>query len=343
MSEPQEYKKLPGNTFDVGRFGKYSLWLANDHLLHIRNRGDSEEYKRFYYHDIQSILLRKTQQGTILNLIFGILAFVCIILLAFALARWKWQLLPVIAMTTLAAFFLAAFLNNALRGGTCVCHLQTAVHLQQLRSLSRVRSAMKALALLIEQVEQKQGFLTPEAILSRGTTQPDTTAQPFSLPETPNQYYGGNAHWVLFGLMVLQGLQTIIGIFYRSTAFYLWTSSMQFPIVIALILAIIRQRKSTLPNSIKKTVWVTLASYIVVGIVSYFYAFFYTLANANSSRLNPWDTVRAMIELSPLASLPLLIIVIVEGSMYILLGLIGLILVLRYRRQTLRKIQNEQG
>lgn len=334
MSEPQEYKKLPGNTFDVGRFGKFSLWLTNDHLLHVRNRGDSEEYKRFYYHDIQSLLLRKTSKGTILNVIFGILSFACLAILALAVIRWKWQPFPLIAWSVMTAIFLFSFLSNVLRGGTCTCHLQTAVHHQELRSLSRIRASMKALALVIERVEQTQGFLSPEHLLSIGATQPQPlpASGSTSPAEIPKKYYGGNAHWVLFGLMILQGLQTLILIFYRATAFYLWTSSMSFPIVIAMILAIIRQRKSTLPGSIINTVWVSLATYVIVGVISYFYTFFYAMANMNT--FNPWETARAIMELSPLDSLPWLIVHIVKSALYILLGSVGLILVLRYRRGT---------
>ena len=79
----KEYTKLPGSK--KGFFiGKYSLWQGTDHLLHIFARFGIEDYKRFYFSDIQAIITRKTNIGKIQNVILGCLillfllpAFIC--------------------------------------------------------------------------------------------------------------------------------------------------------------------------------------------------------------------------------------------------------------------------
>jgi len=54
----KEYHRLSG-TQKGFLIGRYTLWKAVDHLLHIYSRAGLEGYKRFYFNDIQDILPEK--------------------------------------------------------------------------------------------------------------------------------------------------------------------------------------------------------------------------------------------------------------------------------------------
>ena len=67
----KEYKKIPGlkKGFLTGR---YTLWQGDDHLLQVYSRLGIEDYKRFYFNDIQAIIARKTQTGKIQNIVLAV-------------------------------------------------------------------------------------------------------------------------------------------------------------------------------------------------------------------------------------------------------------------------------
>ncbi len=66
----KEYHKLPG-TKKGFLIGKYTLWQGVDHLLHVYSRVGVEDYKRFYFNDIQAIITRKTIAGKVQNAVLG--------------------------------------------------------------------------------------------------------------------------------------------------------------------------------------------------------------------------------------------------------------------------------
>ena len=55
------YRRLPGR----GRtpLGSHSLWIGEDHLLLVELRGFTETYRRFYFRDVQAIILRRTDRA----------------------------------------------------------------------------------------------------------------------------------------------------------------------------------------------------------------------------------------------------------------------------------------
>src|SRR5205809_7300860 len=68
------YRRLPGRT---SGFLSYSrLWLGPDHLLLARTAFFSEEYKRFYFRDIQAVVPRRTTLREILHAILAVTGIV---------------------------------------------------------------------------------------------------------------------------------------------------------------------------------------------------------------------------------------------------------------------------
>ena len=71
------------------------LYLGPDHLLQTASTGYSETYKRFYFRDIQAIVIRKTNAGLFWTFFWLIPAFIMALVAVLGLlgCGWVWGLL----------------------------------------------------------------------------------------------------------------------------------------------------------------------------------------------------------------------------------------------------------
>ena len=150
------YRRLPGRTSGFLSYGR--LWLGPDHLLFVRTAFFAEEYKRFYFRDIQAIVTRRTELREILNAGFAFVAIVFGVMSIFTDSGWQAFLL------VMTAGFFVALIVNWLRGPTCVCHVRTAVQSEELSPLKRFRMARKVIERLRPDIEKAQGPLAPELL-----------------------------------------------------------------------------------------------------------------------------------------------------------------------------------
>ncbi|HXJ55150.1 MAG TPA: hypothetical protein VNU68_00660 [Verrucomicrobiae bacterium] len=187
-SLPSPYRRFPG----TGRYllNRVLLYVGPDHLLQVTATGYSENYRRFFFHDIQVISLHKTVTGTIWNLILGGLLFLFVGLAIMTggngLVAW---------MIFAGAIALGLGINIA-RGPTCACFIQTAVQQQRLYSLNRVRRArrlieqLKPILASVQQPAQSQSQILAEPALEMPAPTPTPTpapAPPESAPPTPTE------------------------------------------------------------------------------------------------------------------------------------------------------------
>jgi hypothetical protein len=155
-----------------------SLWLGKDHLLSISSNRFTEEYKRFYFRDIQAITVRKTRRREIWNMILSLLLLLFTGLLvnqlrASGFSRDLWpSAIPVLLVA------LPLSLNN-IRGPACTCYIRTAVQVEELPSVNRLRRARKILERIRPLIAVAQGELTTEQLSSglRELAQADAAAQ----------------------------------------------------------------------------------------------------------------------------------------------------------------------
>jgi hypothetical protein len=63
--QPKIYRRLPGTGTTLASYVR--LYQGADHLLQVTSTGFSERYKRFYYHYIQAITVRKNIRGKLYN------------------------------------------------------------------------------------------------------------------------------------------------------------------------------------------------------------------------------------------------------------------------------------
>lgn len=168
---PKEYQKLPGQgtrSLALVVSERSRLWLATDHILYVVNQAYSERYRRFYFRDIQAIVVCKTRTGLITNIV--LLALIGLFALAatgFLVSKSN-DLEPIGGVFLFLGFILLVALGvNLMRGPTCVCKLQTAVQTEELPSLGRLWTARKVLRILKPKIEEAQGVLAPEELAAR--------------------------------------------------------------------------------------------------------------------------------------------------------------------------------
>ncbi len=158
------YRRLPGRTAWL-RFGgssspACSLWLGPDHLLKIERSTSRETYKRFFYRDIQSIVIEATDRRRILAIFWA-----CPIVIAGALLAGQVAMVWVFSLI-LVPFLILFFVNLAL-GPTSDAILVTAVGTERLSSLGRLGKAQEAVKLISSEVDKAQGALDFAQLMSR--------------------------------------------------------------------------------------------------------------------------------------------------------------------------------
>jgi hypothetical protein len=149
----------------VALSSRQSLWLAQDHLLSIRSNRFTEEYRRFYFRDIQAITIRKTRRRQFWNMVLSLLLLVFLGIFMSQVTQsglssdlWAWSVV-------LALVGVPLLMNN-LRGPTCTCYIRTAVQVEELPSINRVSKVHKILGRIRPLIAAAQGELTPEQLSS---------------------------------------------------------------------------------------------------------------------------------------------------------------------------------
>lgn len=178
------------------RSGGASLWLGPDHLLSVESNNFRESYKRFYFRDIQAILVQKTNRFRIWNIIlagsFGISLIFASAFLPVSMPDFtNAAATGVVIFGLLAIFSAPIFLLHLMRGPTCKTLLRTAVQIEELTSLCRLKSTRRALVEIQPLIVAAQGGeLSPETVVAqmREWTAPAataTTAPPNSAGDDP--------------------------------------------------------------------------------------------------------------------------------------------------------------
>ena len=148
-----KYKRLPGRR--RGFFRQASLWLGDDHLLAVTGWRFTEDYKRYYYGDIQALVVARTARWAVTLPWFLVALAVLIVALVARAAEVAW--LPAVCWSLLMALAVA-WLFVSLQASVR-CSIQTAVSREELPSLLRFWSAERAMRILGERITEVQGPL----------------------------------------------------------------------------------------------------------------------------------------------------------------------------------------
>jgi hypothetical protein len=123
-------KKLGGR----GAFGRSYYWLGKDHLLLVEISGYSEKYRRFYFRDIQAVVLEQNNRQLVINLIgVAIVGLLGIMVLAWLEEDWAAAITPLV----LAIAGIVMLVRNNVLGRGATVSLRTAVQTVQLPGITR--------------------------------------------------------------------------------------------------------------------------------------------------------------------------------------------------------------
>jgi hypothetical protein len=323
------YRRLPGKKRSF-LIGYYTLWRGTDHLLLVYSRFGIEDYRRFYFADIQSIITHKTVTGKIQNLILGMF------LLIFGVMALMMDGGGAIFGGIMAGCFIIFLFINWFRGPTCVTHLKTAVQTEKLHSLHRLKNAQKVMDGLRPLIEQIQGHLTPEALKQNDLNQQQP--RPASLsPSRPKQSLNpihnesGTAHFTLFSLMLFDGLLVVLNAFLHLSAITLLSTLTSMGIGICVIVALVKQHQSDIPQVLRNLTWMGLGYVCVSFIMSYIFTMVLSFQNPQIW-VNQWQIIERVAAMSFFDNA-------LVGSLHILtlcsaccLGIPGLILMNKHRK-----------
>jgi hypothetical protein len=167
-----EYQRLTRARSRTTFISRSSLWLGKDHLLCVDSSGYTETYKRFYFRDIQAVILMASKRRAIWNWVLGPLTAILLVLLLGSLPYTgstgpNSNLGEIVFFAFLGFVFAVPLLINNLLGPSCVCHLRTAVQTEELSSLNRLRRARKLLNRIRPLIAAAQGELSPGEIPAR--------------------------------------------------------------------------------------------------------------------------------------------------------------------------------
>lgn len=297
-----------------------SLWLADDHLLCVDSTGYAEEYKRFYFRDIQSLTIRKTDGLRVRAIVFGFLTVVCIVL-----ALVINDVAATVTMGLIGVPCLLALVLHLALGPMSVCHLRTAVQVEELPSLCRLRRARKVLQRLRPLIAAAQGTLTSEEIERQLANPPDAppvigpSPAPRSTP--PIRSYEGRSHLILFCLLLADLPMTLVNVAVKSG----WLEGASLLLLAVTfgfgIAALVQQRNTDLNSAVKCIPVLTLICGGLFFLASVVYGIFTVVQNPEA----PTDN------LSSLDNPVVLTMTIVSTALSVLLGAFGLIHLRRYR------------
>jgi hypothetical protein len=300
------YHRLSGKK--RGFYSQRSLWLGADHLLAVDSTGYSENYRRFYFKDIQAVITRKSARGKIWNVIWAVLTGLTALLVVILIKK-PYTLPPFVFGGALCVAFLAALLINVLRGPTCICHIRMPFAVHELPSLRRFKHVRKMLDELRPLVQRYQGVVSVEEIRARaglataGTVAFATSSAPALvgsplLRVEPN--YSGVIHLVLFGLLLADAAVTYMLYYFNNLALSLAKLVSGITLFVLTVMALSRQKATTVPGIARIASWVALANLFANHLSSYAYVLYYCFSHDRREVFHTqWAKFSAMAEIKP--------------------------------------------
>jgi hypothetical protein len=333
----KQYVRLPGRGMRRENFvvsaGYARLWLGRDHLLQVNRYGFAEDYRRFYFRDIQAFTVRQTNTWLGLGAGLGIPALL-LALWALAVENVAGQVWLWIMAGTCGLFSLW----NLLRGPTCVCHLRTAVQTEQLPSLNRLWTARRVLSRVRAAITAEQGTLTGAEIgqrLAEAPAGPEAGRVAVTAPAAglaPPKFYDGRVHVWLFGLLLAELPVLALDYFFNHVLYAVIEGVMGFGVGILTIIALVRQAQSSLPSAVRRVTVATMV-YVAISFFLGWIAYMMLYLVEGEGVMTDAQVLRRFAGLSPEENGWLMAMFVLSFAGSGVLGALGLALVQQYRRR----------
>ena len=200
------------------------LFLAPDHLMLVRSNRFEERYQRFYFKDIQALVVTALPSRSWLQASMAVLAGTIFLLALTVVQNPAWRALLGMFGVLPATIGLVDYF----RGQRCRMILKTAVSNEPLPAVSRMPAARLVISRLKPPIEQaQQGEWTPEMA--------PVTGPPVMAPTPPHVAPANRLLPALFALVSLDAIIYIVAKYSgRNELFYMLAYSVLTEIVIAI-------------------------------------------------------------------------------------------------------------
>jgi hypothetical protein len=326
------YQRLPGKKKGF-LIGYHTLWQGADHLLQIYSRLGAEDYKRYYFDDIQAIITRKTGSGRIQNIVIGTLFGLFCLFAVISGGGWS------VFHAAVAAAILFILLVNILKGPTCETVLLTAVQTEKLHSLHRLKTTEPVMNRLRSIIERRQGRIDPNIFdkqsdysSSQRTSRPPGGDRQRTL--NAQRQERGRIHLFLFALLVADGLIIAANFMLTHTALTLMGSAITMLLGICVVVALVRQHQSNLKRRVRTLTWAALGYVCFSFIAGYIISMGIAFRHPEILR-NQWELFKLFAATSPLESPLIMMVNIIAISGAAVIGIPGLFM-LKNPQQAMR-------
>jgi hypothetical protein len=337
----ERYRRLPGRR--RGFLFSSSVWLGSDHLLLVKSARFREEYKRFYFRDVQAIVTAKAPRFHVSTraVLFGALWFWTFVWANGVAARFHrdidWAFWTVAAAAVIAWVYISA-------ARSCRTRIYTAVSSDELPSLYRPWTARRFLRKVepfltraqgalegdwADAVEEKQVGPLPEGRV--GLAMPGATT-PLPPPPPSLKTARTPVSFLFIGSMCLGGLADLLTLPASANVGRWVLLSFLLLQVVASVAVLVQSYVGKLVPSLRNLAIVALVS---IGV-------WYYVALAGAGFVTAYENARSQHpKLMPapqqnFAGYPLSRET--AGGMGLLLGLVGAILVLRGEQAAEEKV-----
>jgi hypothetical protein len=279
MSKQTQYRRI----YRYGRLGgSSSIWESESHLLLVRNSVLAETYRRFYFRDIQAVMILQNHYRLFNALMLGVLVLPAIALFATSIVR-GWDIAATITISISTAALLAPFVINLTRGPCCKCFLQTSVQRDILDPITRVRDARRVLDQIRPRIESLQGELGDDQLDTYSIDIAEPRADVPKPPPRPLRVIKVTFHKAVYLLMLLGAATSLFMLVSPGNHKVIAVGGAVIIVAsfVCNIGALFRQFRSTLAKSLRVLTWCALA-YLCTGVfVSWLYSIVHAFESLN--------------------------------------------------------------
>lgn len=285
MSKEKQFHRILGQA-RLG--GRSSVWESESHLLLVRNTVLSESYRRFYFRDIQAVMIQQNHYRLFNGIMIGVLLLPAAAVLVAGLVR-DWNSVATTTWSVATAALLGPFIVNLARGPCCKCFVQTSVQRDVLDPVTRLRDARKVLARLRPRIESVQGLLEADQLEAYTTEIVEPEPEPLKPPPRPLRVIKGNYHKAVYILMLVGSASSLIMLAFpgENRPIAIAVAIMILASFVCNLGALITQYRSTLPKALRVLTWIALA-YLCTGVfVTWIFSIVHAFRSAISGEFNP--------------------------------------------------------
>jgi hypothetical protein len=340
-NEKPTYQRLPGKKRGF-LIGHHTLWQGADHLLQIYSRLGVEDYKRYYFNDIQAIITRKTGSGRIQNIVIGALSGLFCLFAVASGGGWS------VFHAAVAAAILLILLINVFKGPTCETVLLTAVQTEKLHSLYRLKTTEPVMNRLRSIIERRQGRIDPnifdkQSVSSSGRGTSRTPGSARQRSQTAQKHERGRVHLFLFALLVTDGFIVAAGFLLTHMALTLIGSAVTMLLGICVVVALVRQNESNLKRPLRTLTWSALGYVCFSFIAGYIISMGIAFRHPEILR-NQWELFKLFSTTSPWESPLIMTVNVIAIICAALIGIPGLFMLKNpqqaIHRQAIKKLSS---